>query len=547
MPDSDLERAVKEFRRDLLARERAAASQMVRQYGEAWKRIQGQIEALTRRYYAAVARGEATSTFWLYEFERLQKIRRQVEAELYRWADAAEASIRAQQAEALRAGGREAYELMNAAGKAGGVSTAFDKLPTDAIENMIGTFQARSPVHLRLQELARQGAQAVEDGLVQGMVLGQGPRVIARNIRDALGQGLSRALVWSRTEPVRAYRSASIETYRANSEVVESWVWRSARNSRTCAACWSMDGSVHGLEEPLDDHPCGRCFAVPSLRGVPETKETGAQAFAKLTEAQQLEVLGPAKYAAWKDGQFTLDQGPRGIVGQKWDARWGSMRYERSLKEIIGIDEARKYYPSNGQKVLGYTFYKPEFFGKVGNVREVYQLGYSARGWGFYEQVFRDQYLPRFKVRDDIEWTVGLWGSPEPSYNARLKGDYRNILRLAKKWGNDFSQDGMALLIPSKGGKGGVLSWDFGRELSLGEMDRLLDGLMAVNAKLTPKDIFDFIGLTVKGRKRIEFWVRDEAEEIAGRRLIARAIKKAKLTAGQADWQGGYNFVLLTK
>lgn len=351
MPDpvkSDLEKTVAEFRRDLLARERAAASQMVRQYGEAWKRIQRDIELLTRRYYAAVAKGDATSTFWLYEFERLQKLRRQTEAELYKWAQDASAAIRAQQAEALRAGGREAYELMRAAGVGSGISTEFTRLPREAIENMIGTFQAQSPVHLRLQVLAAEGAQAVEDGLVQGMALGQGPRVIARNIRDALGLGLSRALVWSRTEPLRAYRAASIETYRANSDVVEGWVWRSARNSRTCAACWSMDGSVHGLEEPLDDHPNGRCFATPKLHGVDVKKEPGSEAFKKLTEAQQLEVLGPAKYAAWKDGAITLDENPvTGVVGRRWDPHWGSMRYERSLKEM-GID-AKQYYKSGAE------------------------------------------------------------------------------------------------------------------------------------------------------------------------------------------------------
>lgn len=41
--------------------------------------------------------------------------------------------------------------------------------------------------------------------------------------------------------------------------------------------------------------------------------------FGKLTAQQQIDILGPAKWAAWKDGQFELS----GLVGRKYDKVWG--------------------------------------------------------------------------------------------------------------------------------------------------------------------------------------------------------------------------------
>jgi len=61
--------------------------------------------------------------------------------------------------------------------------------------------------------------------------------------------------------------------------------------------------------------------------------------FQRLNPEMQQEILGAAKYAAWKDGKFGLED----LVGRKYDGRWGSMRYERSLKELLGAGAASGY------------------------------------------------------------------------------------------------------------------------------------------------------------------------------------------------------------
>ncbi len=96
----------------------------------------------------------------------------------------------------------------------------------------------------------------------------------------------------------------------------------------------------------MEEHPNGRCTMAPwvatweelGFSGIEETApviEDGATAFDKLTDDKQLKVLGPAKYTAYKNGELTLSD----LVGRKTSARWGTMRYEKSLREL-GLDRS---------------------------------------------------------------------------------------------------------------------------------------------------------------------------------------------------------------
>ena len=67
-----------EHRRALLAGEREAAARMVRAYGEAWKRIQSELEYITQRIEEALAADEEVSAAWLYRQRRWQALREQV-------------------------------------------------------------------------------------------------------------------------------------------------------------------------------------------------------------------------------------------------------------------------------------------------------------------------------------------------------------------------------------------------------------------------------------------------------------------------------------
>lgn len=271
----------------------------------------------------------------IYQSKRLEQLQRQALRELGVYARYANDQIMAQQAQALRDGLVHSQALLRSAGE--GVSGLFHQLPYEALQNLVGITQDGSPLLDVLQRYAGNAANDLADALIQGVALGQGPRLVARQAQRAFGGALWEMLRLTRTETLRAYRTASLETYRENGDILEGWVWMSARNERTCAMCWVMDGTLHSVYETLDDHPNGRCTSVPKIRGIDlPLRGTGVEAFGRLSEVQQLKILRPAKFAAWKDGAIKLED----LVGQRYDPRWGTMRYERSLMEVLGREEA---------------------------------------------------------------------------------------------------------------------------------------------------------------------------------------------------------------
>lgn len=358
MPEGEIYDIIERFRRELLQKERRAASELVRVYGEAWKRIKAELEHLHTEYEAMKERGEKPGPDWIYQFNRARAFRDQVERELLGFAQYAEGQVREEQIEAIRTAERQAEALTRRAlgNPPPGLTIDWNRIDHGAVETMIGMTQADSPLHRLLLSISEDGAQAAEDALVQGILLGQNPREVAREMRRALGTALSRALTIARTETLRAHREATRASYQANSDIVKGWVWHSAADERTCAACWAMHGTEHRLDEILDDHPNGRCAMVPISKSLAEIGEQygidlsdihdtnpeiepGVWLFENLTPEQQIKILGPAKWAAWKDGAFPLSE----VVGRARLKEWGTHRYEKSLAELLGAEKAKGY------------------------------------------------------------------------------------------------------------------------------------------------------------------------------------------------------------
>ncbi len=349
---ADIYDVAEEFRRQMLASERRAAGEMVRAYGQAWLSIRDQLRHLERQIARAQDAGRIVTPAWLYQQSRLELLQQQTEAEIRRFARYAEGNILAQQREAVEAAQEHAQQLALAGlgEPPPGVIVAWTRLPREAVSDLVGFLSDGSPLSELLDELGPEASASIRRELVAGVATGQGPRVIARRIRRALGENLVRALRISRTEVLRSYREASRRSYRANRDIVTGWVWHSARDERTCLACVMMHGTTHTLDERLDDHPGGRCSMVPITKswrelgyeGVPETRaeiSSGREWFERQPDDVQRRMLGPAKHAAWKDGKFALED----LVGRRRSTRWGTTRYERSLQALVGHEEAAQY------------------------------------------------------------------------------------------------------------------------------------------------------------------------------------------------------------
>lgn len=338
-----------EFRAALLRRERKAAIQIAKAYGKAWRAIRQDIEKLTKQITAMRARGDDVPQSWLLRERRLEKLTAQIKVEMDKFSEIADAEIQQTQRKAIASALDESVELMRSAIGAvpPEINLAFTKLPTAAFESLVGTMQNGAPLRVALDKISPQVSAAVADALTSGLARGLGIQRIARDIRNAGGIGLKRALRISRTEILRAYRIASTDTYKANNDIVKGWIWTSGLGRRTCASCWALHGTFHGLDETLNDHPQGRCVAVPKTKtwaemGYPDMPdntieiEDGESQFARLSADEQREILGEAAYQAYRSGAVRLTD----FAGERVDPEWGRVRYRRSLREIAGARAA---------------------------------------------------------------------------------------------------------------------------------------------------------------------------------------------------------------
>lgn len=256
------------FRRMLLTNERRAASAMVRFYGVSWQRLQQNIKRVTGRINAMIAAGEDISRGAIVRLEQMRTLQKQVEQELRHFSQYADLTISAQERTAIAAAERQAYELINASfpGTINDfVQIDFYRLPSKSVESLVGFLEDGSPLADLLTKYTDDAGKQFADELVSGLVSGQGALETARKIRQAYGMGLTKALEISRTETLRAYRTATQQSYEANSDVLKGWVRSAVKDDMTCMACILLDQKFYELNEHMDDHINGRCLCADSL------------------------------------------------------------------------------------------------------------------------------------------------------------------------------------------------------------------------------------------------------------------------------------------
>lgn len=283
----------------LLARERKQAELMTRSYAQMWQVIKNDLDALGMQIRKAQNAGETVNRGWLVQKHRLEGLAEQVAGEMNLTTSLLERTITAAQADAVLAGRIDAEDLIRA-----GLPPGMDwqpAFPTDAFRKLVGFSQDGQPLGDLLAELGPMASQDVKRALVTGIGLGHNPRKIAREVRTALGGNMARALTISRTEVLRSYREASRETYHANQDVVEAWVWHSAADARTCAVCFAMHGERFDTDESMDTHPSCRCALVPVTK---PWSELGFDGMANIDAVAGRDEA----VAAWqKGGKFTSE------------------------------------------------------------------------------------------------------------------------------------------------------------------------------------------------------------------------------------------------
>lgn len=357
MPLAEVYRVAQRFRRELLQAERAASVRLLTAYGEAWGRIEQMLKEWLEQERRLAEQGIAPGPGMLFRRQRLDAFRQQVLLEMQRLAQFADGGITEAQRQAIMQAAEHAYGLVYEA-FGPGVLTTWVRLPTEATETMVGFLGDGSPLSDLLREIGEETAKRMARELQLGVALGQNPRLVARRVRQASGLGLSRTLRICRTEMLRAYREATRANYQANSDIIAGWIWHAHLGPRTCLACWMMHGTVHPLEEPLFDHPNGRCTMLPLLRPMAELGgeslmpgiTPGREEFMALSAERQRAIMGADYFYAWKKGLVSLDD----LVEVRESRRWGKSVSVRGLRRLLSKEDYERVRASAWEEV-GYA------------------------------------------------------------------------------------------------------------------------------------------------------------------------------------------------
>lgn len=375
-----------EYRAALTAAQEQAVARMLLVYAQTQQATMRQFEDLAAQVQRDIAAGKPFTADRLRRMQRYTDLMNATEQRVKDFGEYASEETRRLQIASIRAAEARAQALMEAAladdlvlypDKIGrgalppGVTLAdirkqFGTLPSGLLDDLAGIVGDGTPLReyflrgtANVPPLSLSVVKGLEEALVAGVGQGLNPRVVGRQVSNALGIGLDRALTIARTEANRAARLATHASYEANSDVIVGWRWVASLGPRTCAACVAMDGTIHPLTETLNDHPNGACQPAPVTRVAQEIGheswrrvkdeegnyevvkgETGATWFERQTPAQQERTLGKPGYAAWKAGKVKLND----FIGEQRSDTFGQSIVQNSLKRMLGTETAQRFY-----------------------------------------------------------------------------------------------------------------------------------------------------------------------------------------------------------
>lgn len=172
--------------------------------------------------------------------------------------------------------------------------------------------------------LTQEADAAMRSALIRGIAVGDNPRVavadMLRRVEGVFNGGRARAENIARTEMIDSLRAAAQQKERQHLDVLKGWRWTAKLDSRVCPTCVERHGQKFALDEPGPlGHPSCRCARTPVTRtwaelGFPGLEEpvrdapTGMEWFYAQPGSVQRSILGPKRYAAWKNGDYPSER-----------------------------------------------------------------------------------------------------------------------------------------------------------------------------------------------------------------------------------------------
>ena len=316
-------------RAETLLKDARLALELSRAYGQPWDRMRREILEVLAVVEKARAAGVVVDTAWLLRKGYLDRLEKVVTFQTRTYLDFTARKVSGASVAAALDGQRNADELI--------AEVAPGDVPAPPAQPIVTNLQAGSPLRHLLDTLPGQVGSQAAGALLEGVLLGRGPREIARDIRKVAQVPLTRALTIARTETLRVYRQATLERFQKASTLT-GWTWVAKLDERTCPVCVALHGTAHPVGEIMGTHPNCRCAMAPLTEpwndpAIPETRftpETGEAWFAKQSPERQRQMLGPGKYALYQAGELKLAD----LVQPTVSPVWGRGVRERSLRDL---------------------------------------------------------------------------------------------------------------------------------------------------------------------------------------------------------------------
>ena len=256
-------------------------------------------------------------------------------AALARFAKVMQSVALATERAGIKVGQVNAQILLNNAG--------IETFSVDTLETLRNTINLANSNAFKetLDNYPNYYANQAEKIMQEGQAQEKSPRLIEQLLKAVLTLAVgAEALRIIRTVQIEAARRALQFIFRRNADKVQGWVWTSSRDARTCPSCWALHGRIFSLDVPCNDHHAGRCVPVPvTNRDIAIAATSGETFFKRLPVADQRNILGAARYQAWRDGLFPFEA----LSETYANPTYGEMRREVSLKKLIGAPAASRY------------------------------------------------------------------------------------------------------------------------------------------------------------------------------------------------------------
>jgi len=310
------------FKKAIDRQDAAALMRLAKTYRELYTRLLPKMDSLI----LAMSKLDEPTTGQMYRLAQYKSLLTSAEEEFNKYAAYTEIEIRT----GTRAAAELALKQSQAYLAQFGLAMP-QRIPVDAVINMLGYLQEESPLWKRLSMYSAEHTARLADALTEGVAFGYNPVKVAKTFERIMGGGLTDAMRMTRTSMMYAHREASRAQYVANEDVVDGWVWWSSKDASTCMACLANHGKVFPLTERLNGHYNCRCVSIPHVKIWSEPEQTGEDWFSTLSEAQQKEMMGAQTWDAWKGGAFKFDD----FATHKHDDVYGDMLAKTPLKDLL--------------------------------------------------------------------------------------------------------------------------------------------------------------------------------------------------------------------